>query len=346
MRTSPNSEGKNAYLASLPKVAQMRHLTLGQRYEIEAYTKAGFKDSQIGVQIGVHKSAISREKRRNSDQRSGLYKAELAQRKADARKGSIPKRKRFTDQIKQEVDKLLGEDYSPEQIKGHCEKTGVACVSHERIYQYIWTDKKLGGELHKHLRRQGRRYRKRGSAKDTRGLITNRIDIEERPVIVEEKSRFGDLEVDTIIGKNHKGAIVTINDRASGFLWMKKVEARTAELVKNAILDLLEPLKELLFTMTADNGKEFALHQHIADALGIDFYFAKPYHSWQRGANENLNGLVRQYIPKKSDFNDFCDQTIGNINRKINLRPRKRLGFENPTFALKKLINQEVAFTT
>lgn len=324
----------------------MGHLNLAQRYQIEAYTQAGYKDVKIAQQIGVDKSVVSREKKRNADQRSGVYRADLAQRKADARKAAKHKHKRFDEQMEQRVEALLKQDYSPEQVKGYCDKIGVDCVSHERIYQHIWADKKAGGDLYCHLRRRGKKYRKRGSSKDTRGLIVNRIDIDQRPAIVEEKSRFGDFEADTIIGKNHQGAIVTLNDRASGFFKMKKVEKRTAELVKNAIIEMLEPFKELILTMTADNGKEFAMHEQIAQALGLDFYFAKPYHSWQRGANENLNGLVRQYIPKKADFSEYDDEYIDAVNLKINQRPRKRLDFENPIFVMQKLTNQKVAFVT
>lgn len=324
----------------------MGHLNLEQRYQIEASTKAGYKDIEIAEQLNVHKSVISREKKRNSDQRNGAYRADLAHRKANGRKASKYKHKRFDEQMKEQVEQLIKQDYSPEQVKGYCDKKGVDCVSHERIYQHIWDNKKSGGSLYKHLRRKGRKYRKRGNAKDSRGLIINRVDIDHRPKIVEDKSRFGDFEVDTIIGKNHQGAIVTVNDRASGFFKMKKVAYRTAELVKEAVIELLMPIKELLFTMTADNGKEFALHEQIAEALGIDFYFAKPYHSWQRGANENINGLVRQYIPKKADFSQYSDDYIKAINIKINQRPRKRFDFENPIFIAQKLTKHKVAFIT
>lgn len=324
----------------------MEHLNLAQRYQIEAYTKAGYKDNKIALELGVDPAVICREKKRNADQRNGAYRADLAQRKADVRKASKKKHKRFDEAMKLRVEELVKQDLSPEQVKGYCDNKGLDCVSHERIYQHIWADKKSGGDLCNHLRRRGRRYRKRGNAKDTRGLIVNRIDIDQRPAIVAEKTRFGDLEVDTVIGKNHQGAIVTVNDRASGFFKMKKVDNRTAELVRDAVVDMLMPIKELLFTMTADNGKEFALHEQIAQTLGIDFYFAKPYHSWQRGANENINGLVRQYIPKKTDFSSLSDEFIDAINLKINQRPRKRFDFENPIFVAHKLTNGKIAFVT
>ena len=236
---------------------------------------------------------------------------------------------------------MLKEDYSPEQIAGYCKKENIECVSHERIYQHIWANKKDGGNLHEHLRRQGRKYRKRGNKKDTRGIIKDRVDIDERPEIVEKKERFGDFEIDTIIGKNHKGAIVTINDRASGYLWMQKVSKRTAEAVYEATVSLLSKIKKFIKTITGDNGKEFAFHKRIAKKLDVNFYFAKPYHSWERGANENLNGLVRQYIPKKTDFSTVTDDFIIRIQKKINSRPRKRFNYENPIFVKNELLTKE-----
>ena len=290
--------------------------------------------------IGRDKSVVSREIRRNCDKRSGQYRADLAQRKYDQRKAIIPKRVRFTPTVQATVDELLGEDYSPEQIAGYCKEQGVECVSHERIYQYVWADKKEGGALHSHLRRKGRRYRKRGAKKDSRGVIPGRVDIDLRPRVVEEKKRFGDLEIDTIIGRNHQGAIVTINDRASGFLWMKRVENRTSDAVYLAAVELLMGEKDYLHTITGDNGKEFADHQKIAKDLGVNFYFAKPYHSWERGANENLNGLIRQYIPKKTDFSTLDDEYIDWVAERINSRPRKRLNYKKPIFVKEELLTK------
>lgn len=220
-------------------------------------------------------------------------------------------------------------------------------VSIERIYQHIWEDKKQGGTLYTHLRNQGRSYRKRGHLKDNRGIIKNRVDIEKRPKIVEKRTRFGDLEVDLIIGKNHKQAIVTINDRASGMLKMNKVDSKKAEQVSQVIIDELQDWMPYLHTITADNGKEFALHEIVAEQLNIDHYFAKPYHSWERGSNENLNGLIRQYFKKSSDFENITEQQIKDIEEKLNKRPRKRFGFENPIFVMNKLLfNQKVALVT
>ena len=318
----------------------MSHITREQRYTIEVLLSRGESRASIARVISRSRSVVSREIERNSDQRSGQYRADLAQRKYEQRKARIPKRERFTTTIQTIVERLLGEDYSPEQIAGYCKGQGLECVSHERIYQHVWDDKKAGGNLHAHLRRKGRRYRKRGARKDTRGIISGRVDIAMRPKEVEEKKRFGDLEIDTIIGRHHKGAILTINDRASGYLWMKKVENRTSDAVYRATVSLLEQENGQLLTITSDNGKEFADHCKVALELKINFFFAKPYHSWERGANENLNGLVRQYIPKKTDLATIDDEYIEWVAKRINSRPRKRFNYKNPTFVKEELITK------
>ncbi len=183
--------------------------------------------------------------------------------------------------------------------------------------------------------------------KDSRGVIPNRVGIEERPPIVETREIFGDLEIDLIIGKNHKSVIATINDRASGMLKMKRVESKKAELVSDAIIEMLQDWKPCIKTMASDNGKEFTLHQKMSKSLLVDFFFARPYHSWERGANENLNGLIRQYFPKASDFNLLSEQKIKDIETKIDNRPRKRFNFESPIFVMNKcLTNKKVAFVT
>ena len=263
--------------------------------------QAGHQQKLIAEALGKSESAISREIRRNCDQRSGAYRADLAARKSAQRKKEKPKAVRFNAAMRAEVERQLAQKLSPEQIVGLALRKGRDMVSHERIYQHIWQNKKCGGHLHEHLRTRGKRYRKRGAAKDSRGIITGRVDIDQRPLIVERRKRFGDLEMDTIIGRKHKGAIVTINDRASGMLLMRKVPRKESALVAQAAIQALRPWKSLLHTATSDNGKEFADHQLIARKLQLDFFFAKPYHSWERGSNENLNGLIRQYIPKKTD---------------------------------------------
>ena len=328
------------------KVA-MSHLTREQRYTISEMLQSGYNQSEVARTIGKNRSVVCREIKRNADRRSGIYRFDLANRKAEHRKRNKAKHIRFTTEIKSSVNQLLEQDYSPEQIVGTLKKQGNAYVSHERIYQYIWNDKACGGQLHNYLRNQGRKYKKRGNYKDNRGIIKGRIDIDKRPSIVEKRERFGDLEVDLIIGKNHNQAIVTINDRASGMLKMSKVESKEATKVAEVIVRELEEWKPYIKTITADNGKEFAAHRYVAEKLNIEYYFAKPYHSWQRGSNENLNGLIRQYFKKSSDFESLTNEKIKEIEKKLNERPRKRHQYENPIFVMDKLLfNDNVALVT
>jgi IS30 family transposase len=318
----------------------MSHLTQEQRYTIANMKQLGYRQNQIATIIGKGKSVVSRELKRNQDYRSGAYRSDLAQRKYELRKSKKNHILRLDPDMKTMIDKLLVQKLSPEQIVGICRKDGTDMVSHETIYRYIWLDKKNKGTLYKNLRSQGKKYKSRSLKTDKRGQITGRKDIQERPKEVDKRERLGDLEIDTIIGKDHKRAILTINDRATGMLWMKKLEGKDAIKLAEATNELLADYRPFLKTITADNGKEFAAHQSIAEALNIDFYFAKPYASWQRGSNENLNGLIRQYIPKKTDFDTITDHDIEKIVIDLNNRPRKRFNFESPL----NMFNKKVAF--
>ena len=328
----------------------MSHLTEVQRYKIQALLEQKNTIKTIAEYLGKDKSVISREIKRNRDQRSKRYDAELAHRKYKKRLHEKPKHIRLTSSMKGMIDNLLLQDYSPEQIKGRMSILGKDMVSHERIYQYIWQNKKQGGELYKHLRRNGRKYRKRGWAKDSRGIIKNRVSIENRPAEVDEKKRFGDIEFDTIVGRNHKGALFTANDRCTMITWIAKLSDKDSISLYKAAVKKLMPFKSLLHTITSDNGKEFANHMAIAEDLNVDFYFAHPYHSWERGANENMNGLIRQYIPKGSSLENIDDEYIEMIQEKLNNRPRKKLGFLTPyeyfLLLLQKNSLTKVAFVT
>lgn len=322
----------------------MSHLSYEQRYTIEVLLQDKKSKSEIAKLLSVNKTVIYRELKRNSDERNGVYKAKLAQSKYEKRLFSKPKYIKKTPELKQQIVTLLEQDYSPEQVNGFMKKNNQQTLSHESIYQMIWEDKKAKGTLYEHLRRKGRRYRKRGSSKDSRGKIIGRVGIEKRPKEAEERKVFGHFELDTIIGKGHKGAIITLNERASGMLWMRKVESKDAEIVIKKLAEMLEEIRPYLRSITGDNGKEFAAHQFITDEY-CDFYFANPYSPWERGSNENLNGLVRQYLPKKSDFNNYTDEQIKEIETKINNRPRKRFGYETPIFVMENLLfNPKVAF--
>jgi len=321
----------------------MSQITEEQRYVISRMRKQGYTFEQIGLAIHKDKSSISRELKRNSNDK-GIYDPEVANSKCLQRHRQKQKHISFTAPMQRLAKELIEEDYSPEQVKGFCEEMNVKMVSHERLYQYIWKDKHDGGSLYVHLRHKGRKYNKRGSSKKTRGQIKDKVSIHRRPEIANRKERFGDFEIDTIIGKGHTGAIVTMNDRASGWFKAKLIPVKSAMWTEEVCIEALADLKPYLHTITADNGREFTNHKNIAKALEIDFYFADTYSSWQRGANENLNGLLRQYIPKNTDFTVLSQEQIDAYCTKLNNRPRKRFGFKNPNFIKQKLINQHVAF--
>ena len=227
--------------ASFQKVKDMKHLTKAQRYTISMMYGNGFPIIHIANTIGVHKSTISRELRRNKDESCGIYDGEKAQSKRESRQRSRPRFRSLTEKMRETIVTKLSLDWSPEQIKGYCTMNSIDCVSHEAIYQMIWRDKKCGGKMYTHLRRKGRHKAKRGSKNQYRGIIPNRVDIDARPSIVEEKKRFGDLEGDTVIGKSHKGAIVTINDRMTGISWSEQLDDKGAGGVADAIIRMLLP---------------------------------------------------------------------------------------------------------
>jgi len=234
-----------------------------------------------------------------------------------------------------EKDGLFSNRYILQAIEGiggvlKQKKGYTKCVSHETVYKYIWANKQAGGSLYKELRHNGKKYNKRSKGAAGRGCIPGRIDIDERPDIVEEKVRLGDWELDTIIGAGQSGAIVSMVDRTSKLTKLAKVSQKTAEEVKEALVENLRPFQDFVLTLTADNGKEFAYHKEVSHCLETSFYFAKPYHSWERGLNEHTNGLVRQYLPKGKRFDDVSSQSLMEIEILLNNRPRKVLNFATP----------------
>jgi IS30 family transposase len=285
----------------------------------------GHNRTEIASVIGVNKSTISRELRRNCGQRG--YRPKQANRFAMNRRKNSPYR--ILPQTWALIEAKVRLDWSPEQISGWLKKYHDIRVSHEWIYQYILADKHAGGDLHRHLRCQKKR-RKRYGSYDRRGKLPNRRSIEERPEIVDMRQRMGDWEVDTIIGKGRRQAIVTLTERKSRFALIYKVGQRTAQAVQESIVSLLHRYKDYVHTLTADNGKEFADHQAISELLDADFFFAHPYAAWERGSNENMNGLLRQYFPKSRDFSTISQREIDYVMLLLNHRPRKCLAFNSP----------------
>lgn len=311
-----------------------KQLTSEQRYTISVLLSKGLKKKEIAEAIGVSNSTITRELQRNSSKR-GVYKWEIAQKQAEKRSKRTPGNRAISKAIWSSVKHyLVDEQWSPEQISGYLSKDGIK-ISHETIYAWIREDKRNRGTLYKHLRHRLKHRKKYVGA--GRSCIINRKSIHERPAEADGK-RFGDLEMDTIVGPNNQQAIVTLVDRNTNMLFMKKLKyGKDAKNLALTVIEMLKPIKKKLETITTDNGKEFSAHEIISEALGVDVFFTDPYSSWQKGAIENANGLIRQYIPKKVSFNDYDDKDIKDIEEKINRRPRKKLGFETPIERFSKI---------
>ncbi|MDD9864353.1 MAG: IS30 family transposase, partial [Gammaproteobacteria bacterium] len=275
---------------------------------------------------GVQKSAVSRELRRNRGERG--YRPRQAHRLALERRQDKAQARLTVDDWNR-VEALLREDWSPEQVSLWLAKERLCRVSHEWIYRRIYQDRRLGGDLHLHLRCRKQR-RKRYGSYSRRGQLPGRVSIDRRPAIVERRCRLGDWELDTVIGKGHKGALVSLCERKSRLTVIGKVSRKSAAEVSQAAVRLLRPLSGRVRTLTSDNGREFAGHRSIAKALGAKFYFAHPYSSWERGSNENGNGLIRQYLPKGTDFTTVTKRDLCAVMDKLNNRPRKCLGMKTP----------------
>ena len=303
-----------------------RQLTQEQRYGIYSLQQTGHNQATIAEVIGVHQSTISRELKRNKGLRGYRYKQ--AHEMATARRKGKAK-PRIDAGAWAFIERLIQKEWSPEQISGWMKNEMGYSVSHERIYQHILQDKQSGGKLYLHLRCRKKR-RKRYGSHERRGQIPNRTSIDERPRIVDSRHRYGDWEVDTIIGSRHQQAIVSLAERKSRLALIRKVDRKTSEQVSQAVTELLGSVKHRVHTITGDNGKEFSGHQEIAKSLSANFYFAHPYASWERGLNENTNGLIRQYFPKSRDFASITDSEILTVMNKLNNRPRKCLGFKTP----------------
>lgn len=308
------------------------HLTEAERYDIYEKRKEGATLSEIARLLRRSKSTISREVARNSGQRG--YRPHQAQALAIGRETKQRGGKRVCGKTWRRCKQLLREAYSPEQAAGRAALEGYASVSHETLYKRIYADKAIGGSLWTALRCCKKRRKRYGSGRQRRGKIPNRIGIERRCSRVNERATVGHWEGDTIIGRNHKYALISLVERKTGFGLVRKVKTRHAEGVATAIIEALKPMKRLVRTITFDNGLEFAQHGRIAAAVGAKIYFADPYSSWQRGTNENWNGLVRQYYPKKSCFSRIKSKDLSANQAALNNRARKRLAWFTPAEAI------------
>lgn len=304
-----------------------KQLTSEQRYTISVLLQNRTKQKEIAKAINVSPSTVSREIRRNSGVR-GRYNWETAQANAVQTKRRKPGNHSINKDVMEEARHLLvTEQWSPEQISGVLAKDG-KYISHETIYRMIRKDKAEGGTLYKHCRHKlKRRARPVGGRRIS---IPNRTSISERPAEVDGK-RFGDFEMDTIVGRGNHGAIVTLIERSTNMLFMRKLKkGKNAKELARTVIHLLSPFKEHVKSITTDNGTEFACHEMIGKSLGVTIYFADPYASWQKGAIENANGLIRQYVPKTETFEHVSHQQITKYSKRINIRPRKKLEFKTP----------------
>ena len=299
-----------------------KHLSQIERYQIASLMKAQHSITQIASLIGRHKSTISRELRRNAGSRG--YRPKQASELAIERSEQSRNASTVAPWVKQQASALLRLQWSPEQVASRLP------VSHETLYQHVYADKIQGGTLWKNLRCQKQKRKRYASGRDRRGQIPNRRPLSARPAHIEGRKQVGHWECDTVIGANHKQAIVTVVERKSGYAVMAKVSNKTADLVSDAIIRALTPFEARVKTLTYDNGKEFCGHALIDEALKSTGYFARPFASWERGSNENFNGLLRQYVPKKRPMKNINDEEIKMIENRLNNRPRKRLGFRTP----------------
>jgi IS30 family transposase len=302
-------------------------LTEDERYQIYEGVTEKSSHREIAALINKHHGTVSREVKRNRGLRG--YRPKQAQEKTEERDQNRPRHIKLTDEVQFLITENIQQEWSPEQIQGRLKSEGLSIVCATTIYGFIQQDKASGGDLYKHLRHR-KPYKKRTGSRDARGQIIGRVSIDERRSIVEEKVRIGDWESDTVIGKGHKGVLVTLADRVSKKTLIAHVPSKHAEVVKDAIIKLLKPEKDYLYTITFDNGKEFAYHDKIKQALGAANYFAHPYCSWERGLNENHNGLIRQYLPKAMPLEQLTNQQIKTIQDRLNNRPRKMLGYKTP----------------
>lgn len=310
-------------------MCKYKQLSQEQRVQLEVLLRTKTPVSKIAMLLSVHRSTIYRELERNSGTQGG-YRATYAQQFTNDRKERLSRPRKLDSLMEKQIQDGLKKRWSPEQICGYYRSQGMRMLSHEQIYRYIYKEKAKGGKLFEFLRIAKKTYRKRYGSTSKRGQIPDRISIDKRPDIVNARIRIGDWEADTIIGKDRKGAMLTLVERKSRFVQIALLDRRLASLVKTYIVNILAPYKPFVKTITSDNGTEFYQHKLIAKKLKADFYFTHPYSAWQKGTNENTNGLIRQYVPKNIALDTLSANQVKNIEQELNNRPRKLLNWKTP----------------
>jgi IS30 family transposase len=296
---------------------------------ISALRKQGLNQAQIARQLERSPSTISRELRRNLCN-DGHYRPSKADSRTRGRRSRSRRNAQFNASHFAIVHHYLRQRWSPEQIAGYLRRHRILRISHETIYRHIWTDKAAGGDLHRHLRGASKQRRKRYRAYDRRGRLAGKRHIAERPSVVETRNTIGHWEIDTVMGHGSKDCIVSLVERKTGYLVIGKLKDRTKESLNRCVIPFIDAFGYHIETITADNGTEFHGYQDIENATGVPFYFATPHHSWERGTNENTNGLIRQYLPKRTSMSNLTQQQCNAIAQQLNTRPRKRHGYRTP----------------
>ena len=306
-------------------------ITATERYTLGLLRQLGYTAAAIARVLGRHRSTIGREVHRNATRHDGTYRPQLANWYACSRRSHSRRNQRFTATDWAQVHARLREQWSPEQVAGRLRGDQLLRISHETIYRHIWADKRAGGSLHRHLRGARKRRRKRYGQYDSRGRLAGKRWIAERPAIVNTRQRIGDWEADTMLGAlSDSHCLLSLVERKTGYLVLGKLRARTTAEVNRRVIPLIRRQPHPVHTITSDNGTEFHGHVALEAATQAAFYFATPHHAWERGTNENTNGLVRQYVPKRVSMAQLTQQDCDAIARRLNHRPRKRLGYRTP----------------
>ena len=304
-------------------------ITPEERLIIWVYLRQEESSAEIVRHLGRHRSTIYREIGRNCSRSDGFYRPQQADSWARTRRSRSRRNRRLTAQDWDQVELLLMDDWSPEKIAGRLGLEGRLQISHETIYRHIWMDKRRGGCLHRRLRGATKQRRKRYRSYDSRGRLAGKRPIEDRPATADNRSRVGHWEADTMLGDG-KPCVVTLVERKTGYVQIGKLNARTTQQLSRRTIQLIQRQPRSVRTVTADNGTEFHGYADIERATDARFYFATPHHAWERGTNENTNGLIRQYLPKRQCMAPLTQYECNAIARKLNTRPRKRLGYKTP----------------
>ncbi len=318
-------------------------LTQEERYRISALKQQRYSKAAIARQLGRHRSTIGRELKRNKKPYDGAYRATEAHQRASGRRKRSKRRSYFSVMQWAVVRMMLQQDLSPEQVSGWLSENEWFSISHETIYNYVWRDKAAGGTLWSHLRGSKKLRRKRRNSYDSRGRLAGKRHISSRPQYIEARASAGHWEIDTVMDDTNSRCILTLVERATGFVMIHKLESKKMALAAKATIKLIRRFPNAFKTITADNGTEFHSYKLVEKATGTRYYFATPYHSWERGSNENTNGLIRQYLPKKTSFRNLSQRQCDRIAHKLNERPRKRLNYWSPRQAFELALRRNVA---